>query len=109
MCREIRPFAAWYACCIEGSSMLRPALVCVLLVGCSEESKSDATGHDGAGGAGGAPMVAGEAGETAAAGASGSDFEPDTGPAPPGDTCDDVVDINRVGSKLADGTLLVTG
>ncbi len=88
--------------------MLRQALVCALLVGCSSEASNTAA-VDGTGGAGGAPMLAGEAGETAAAGAAGSDFVPDTGPAPPGDTCDDVVDANRIGSRLADGTLFVTG
>src|SRR5689334_4104547 len=94
----------------EGSSMLRQALVCALLLGCSEASKTERGAGSSTGGSAGTPMVGGSAGsQVALAGAAGASFMPDTGPTPPGDTCDDVLNANQVGSVLDDGSLLVSG
>ena len=90
--------------------MLKQVLMAVLLVGCSEAATT-ARNSDGAAGGGGAASdddAAGGAGgvEAGMAGAAG---EPDLGPAPPGDTCADAVDINEEASRREDGALIITG
>src|SRR5688572_17683443 len=92
--------------------MLRPLLLCALLLACSlacSESSDDDEPSPASGGTTVVDVDAGAGGEAAGAGQGGTGGAIDPGPPPAGDTCDDAVDVNEVAETDTDGTLVVRG
>ena len=92
--------------------MRKLVLISALLLGCSDSKPTNQTPTGRAGSANvpdGGDVAAGAGGEGGAGGEAGSEPGMDAGPPPPGDTCDDAVDVNELGVAQPDGALVVSG